>query len=201
MKKCLIFALAFASCAMAGTVTLTMDEVATQPINGLAVTKGGVTFTFSNPGGNYNYHSSDGGTLTYVQDPSIEGTTGNIGVSFSVPVTSLQFGFVADRGTALSPLATVSLYNNSATPFATTPFGSTLTDPFAEALFAYSGPTPVTNILITPNTGGAFAFAFDNLQVTTGFSPTPAPPSGVLVGLGILALLLYFGARKVAFSR
>lgn len=205
MNKALILAVALASSAMAATVTLTMDEVPYQPINGLAVVKGGVTFTFSNTAGNYYYNASNGGTLTYVQDPSLEGETssaagGGIGVTFSVPVYSVQFGIAESTMSPISPIATVSLYSSISTPFATIPFNSSLTDPWAEALFSYSGSTPITKILITPNTNVGAA-AIDNLQINTApISATPVPPSVLLVGLGVLALMFYVARRGFAFG-
>jgi hypothetical protein len=54
MKRLLVV-LACDSTAVAATVTLTMTEVPAQAINGLVVTKGGVTFTFSDAGGGLSY--------------------------------------------------------------------------------------------------------------------------------------------------
>jgi hypothetical protein len=45
--KTIALALALVSNALAGIVTLTMDEVPTQSIDGLTVSKGGEDFTFS----------------------------------------------------------------------------------------------------------------------------------------------------------
>lgn len=64
MKRLLVV-LACASTAVAATVTLTMTEVPAQAINGLVVTKGGVTFTFSDAGGGLSYNAPSGGLLTY----------------------------------------------------------------------------------------------------------------------------------------
>ena len=72
MKLALIALLA-ASGAMADTVTLEMDEVPNQPIDGLAVTKGGESFTFSDPGGNYQYNFVVPGTQDYLTNPGLAG--------------------------------------------------------------------------------------------------------------------------------
>jgi hypothetical protein len=61
----LLFSLVTIS-AKADTVTLTMDELPNQPINGLTVTKGGESFTFSDPIGSLFYNSTGPGTLTFV---------------------------------------------------------------------------------------------------------------------------------------
>jgi hypothetical protein len=156
-----------------------MDEVPTQLINGLTVSKGGVDFTFSNPANTLFYHSVGPGSVTYVQDPSIQGLTSPFSVTFSVPVTSIRFG-LAER--AFVPLfgASVTLSDSSMHPF-----DLMLVNPFAEGQFVYSG-TPVTGFLLSPAPGGT-NLAFDNLDVTP--SPVPEQPSGVLLlGIGIAAL-------------
>ena len=82
----------FASSAIAGTVTLTMDEVGYQLIDGLTVTKGGESFTFSNPSQTLYYNSTGPGNITYVQGPSIQGYLSSFSVAFSNPVYGIQFG-------------------------------------------------------------------------------------------------------------
>lgn len=190
MKR-LLLALACASVAMGATVTLTMDEVSLQPINGLAVSKGGITFTFSDAGGNLNYDSPSAGTLTYVQDPSIGGSPEMFGVVFSVPVNSIQFGMVGGpQHTPATPIATVKLYNG-ATLITTLALNSSLTDPYPEGQFSYSSGTPVTSMTITPNV--VFdVMGFDNLVVTyTPSTPTVPATSSLtlaLMTLGIVGL-------------
>ena len=86
----------------AASVTLTMDEVPTQAINGLAVTKGNETFTFSNPGDGLLYDYGGPGQITFVQDPSIElGSYNSFSVAFSIPVTFIQFGLAESTLTPL----------------------------------------------------------------------------------------------------
>jgi hypothetical protein len=155
-----------AATAKADTVTLTMDEVPNQPINGLTVTKGGESFTFSDPTGALSYNSSGPGQITFVQDPSIQGPLQPFDVAFSVPVTSIQFGLAELAISALTG-AQVTLSSG-----ATLLFNLSLVDPFAEGQFTYSG-SPVTGFHLTP-APGAPALAFDNLTVT----PVPGPIAG-----------------------
>jgi hypothetical protein len=192
MKR-LLLALACASIAIGATVTLTMDEVTLQAINGLPVTKGGITFTFSDAGGNLNYNSPGLGTFTYVQDPAIAGSPELFGVAFSVPVYSVQFG-MAGNSTSIAPLATVRLYNG-ATLISTVTLTSSVThtSPIAteEGQFTYSSATPVTSFTVTPTNTFA-VIAFDNLTVTyTPSTPTVPATSSLtlaLMTLGIVGL-------------
>jgi hypothetical protein len=197
MKR-LLLVLACASVAMGTTVTLTMDEVPTQAINGLAVTKGGVTFTFSDAGGNLLYDWPSGGQLTYVQDPSISGAPDVFGVAFSVPISTIQFGMTGGY-IPLGQMATVSFYNGT-TLIATVMLNASLTDPFPEGQFNYTSATPVTSMTVTPNATFR-GVGFDNLTVTT--DPAPAVPASSpltlalmtlgIVGLGGYALRRRFG--------
>ena len=111
--------------SLADSVTLTMDEVPNQPINGLSVTKGFETFTFSDRRGNLSYDSTGPGTLTFVQDPSIQGAAEPFSVTFSVPVSFLQFGLAEDSST---PLYGVEVLGSDGSVHS---FDLTLTDPFA----------------------------------------------------------------------
>jgi hypothetical protein len=173
---------------MGATVTLTMDEVSLQPINGLAVPKGGITFTFSDAGGNLNYNSPGLGTLTYVQDPTIAGSPELFGVAFSVPVYSVQFG-MAGNSTTITPMATVRLYNGATliTTMTLNP-SVTHTSPIAteEGQFTYSSATPVTSFTVTPSSSFA-VIAFDNLTVTTTPS-TPTVPATSSLTLALMTL-------------
>jgi len=109
-----------------------------------------------------------------------------VAIAFSAPVTNIQFGMQVSTFSAVPTMATVALYNNSATPFTTIPLGSSLSDPFAEGQFTYSGG-PVTNILITPQGGpGITAFSLDNLTVVS--SPPPVPPESTVPAVSPLAL-------------
>jgi hypothetical protein len=185
--KVILIALAFAATAMAQSVTLTMGEVPFQPINNLAVTKGGITFTFSDPGGTLFYNASNGGQMTYTQDPTIEGSAADaFGVTFSVPVPFVSFGIAANRvGATGYPIATVQ-YFNGATLVATQTVNATLSDIFGEGQLVYSG-AEVTRILVTPFTNQGFtAIGFDNLGVST----TNSVPTLSSAGLGLMTVSL-----------
>jgi hypothetical protein len=194
LMKVLILAAALASCSSA-SVILTMDEVASQPINNLVVTKGGVTFTFTDTTG-ATYHSTGPGTVTYVQDPSIVGATAGevVGVTMSQTFTVLQFGFLLNTGSSGSPIATVSLFNGASLVQSTT-LNASLADPFPEALFSYGG-APVNRITITPNSATGTAFAFDNLLAGSSSVPEPSTFSMMGCGAALLAVGIYTRRKK-----
>jgi hypothetical protein len=149
--------------------------------------------------GNCLYDAGNEGTLTYVQDPSVScDSGGSVGIAFPLPVSSVQFGMAESTGSSVSPLATVQLYNNSGTPFASPTFNSSIVDPFAEGLFSYS--STITNITITPSNGNLWAI--DNLTVTFNpISQTPVPPSVLLTLIGFACLSVFFAAsRKLRFE-
>jgi len=192
--KCVILALFLTPAAMAASIMLTMDEVPNQLIGGLVVGKGGIDFTFSSTIPTLRYDILSGlGAKTYVTDPIIEGNNSAFGVAFSVPVYDVQFGFVVSSPTPIATMATVDLFNNSLVPFATIPLGSSLTDPFAEGQFNYSGPLPVTGIFITPTGDGFTAMGFDNLAVNA----TAEPVNLVLTSIGLAAFAILLRRRQL----
>jgi hypothetical protein len=180
-----------------------MAEVSTQAINGLAVTKGGITFTFSDTGGGLVYNAASGGTLTYVQDPSIAGTPEPFSVAFSVPVNFIQVGMVASQATPATPIATVTFYNG-ATLLNTMTLNSSLTDPYAEGQLTYSPTTPVTRMTVTPGSG-FFVIGIDNLTVTAAPAPVvPSIPAASPLTLALMTLgIIGFGgyALRTRFGR
>lgn len=191
--KTLILAVALASCSSA-SVLLTMDEVPNQLINGLAVVKGGVTFTFTDTAA-ASYNSSGPGNITYINDPSIQGLTAGevVNVTMSQTFMALQFGLALSGGTAGSDLATISLFDG-ATLVQTTELDASVADPFAEALFTYSGG-PVDGITITPDSDTGVAFAFDNLLVGADV-PEPSTFSMMGCGAALLAVGIYTRRKK-----
>jgi hypothetical protein len=198
MKR-LVLALTCVSSAWAGTVTLTMDEVSYQLINGLDVTKGGITFGFTDTSGAH-YDAPNGGLLTYVQDPSIEGQTADelITVTFSVPIYSLSFGMADSiQGTTGFVLASVNFYNG-ANLVGNETFDATLADPWAEGKLVYPGTFgPVTSIQITPNSGEATSFGFDNLYVNTAPTPEPSTLFSSFGGATVLICLALWKLRSI----
>ena len=165
--------------ARATVVTFTMDEVATQPIDGLTVSKGGISVTYSDPGGNLFYNAVGPGQMTYVQDPSIVGAREPFSVSFSQPVTGIQFGFAEDL---VTPVTGEQVLLSNGTLLL---FNLPLTDQFAEGQFTYSGPA-VTGFTVTP-VGGSLALSFDDLQLAFGTvtTPVPEPESWAMMMLGL----------------
>jgi hypothetical protein len=177
----------FAASAMAATVTLTMDEVGTQLINGLTVTKGGEGFTFSNPSQTLYYDSFGPGIVTYVQDPTIQGSLSSFSVAYSNPVYSIQFGLAESAVTPLTG-ARVSLFNG-VTPTGNFLFDLPLVDPYAEGRFSWSGG-PVTSMTVDP-AAGPQALAFDNLTVNLSPVPEPSTYAMMLAGLGLIGFIAY----------
>jgi hypothetical protein len=192
--KFLVLSLALASCSTAGVI-LTMDEVSFQPINGLAVTKGGVTFNFTDTSG-ADYDANGPGQEVYVQDPSIEGPTGSevLTISWSQLFPDVQFGLALSSQGNLPLMATVSLFNGTTLVSTSTFGGSQLAgDLFSEGLFGYDG-APVNNIVITMNSAAGGAFALDNFEVTT-----PEPSTfAMLAGAGLVMAAGIFKRRKSA---
>ena len=199
MKR-LLFVLACASTAMAATVTLTMTEVPAQAIDGLVVTKGGITFTFSDAGGGLFYNAPSTGNRTYVQDPSIGGPPEPFGIVFSPPVNFIQFAM--SGGPPVPPgtlLASVKFYNGAAL-LATVALNASLTDPYPEGQLTFTPATQVTSITVTPATGFG-AIGFDNLLVTPIPPPIPSAPVSspltlALMTLGIAGLAGYALRRR-----
>src|SRR5712691_5906007 len=99
-----IMVLVFSHAAGAATVVLAFDELPFQPVDGLSFM--GVTFHFTVGGvssTDANYDSGGPGTITYVQDPSLEGNAfGTLTLDFDVPTPALQFGIALSTG---GPLA------------------------------------------------------------------------------------------------
>lgn len=166
--------------AMATPVTLTMDEVPLQPINGLTVTKGGIGFTFRDPTNTLFYHSGGPGVVTYVQDPSIQGPNVPFSVSFSIPVNFIQFG-LAELAVQQLTGAQVTLSDGT-----NHSFDLLLTDPFSEGQFTYSGAF-VTGFRLTAVSGPP-NIAFDNLTVDST-APVPEPSSLLLLASGLTIAL------------
>ena len=195
LMKTIFLALVFCSCSVADTITLTMTEVAEQPIDGLTVSKGGLQFTFTNPARTLDYDSGGPGEITFVQDPSIQGGSSQFAITFSAPVLSIQFGMAEIIGSVRGPLATIDLFNGGAVPFATQSFSASLVDPAAEGMFSFSSG-PVTSIRITPASASP-VLAFDNLTVVTAI-PEPQTDALATVGLLLVAWKVVFrGRRKV----
>jgi hypothetical protein len=220
-----LLASSLASSARGASVTLTMTpgagEVAASQdpssrtcdpspctIDGLVVTKGGISFTFSDlqiSGSLLQYNLPGTGSETFVKQPVIGGRSQNFSVAFSVAVSNIQFGFSVDSSSAVASMATVALFNNNV-QITTFELPSSMTDPAAEGQFTYNGSLgPVTSMSITPHStvNGVPIFGavvFDNLQVTeapvgggVGSVPAASPLSLAIAAIcltGLTMLLL-----------
>lgn len=169
------------------TITLTMDDLPGRPIDGL-VHPQGVQFGFTVNGASNadaRYAAGGPGNLTFVQDPSIEGTTlGVVSLIFSVPTPILEFGVARNVEAAVPNGVAVELFNA-----ANLSLGETLLalDPqprFAEGKFVYSGePVKRATLDFTSTSSGigGIRFALDNLAFTT--VPEPLTPLMTCVAL------------------
>lgn len=163
-------------------VTLTFDELPKQPVDGLNYK--GVTFGFTvggNPSTDAVYNDIGPGSITYLQDSSLEGNAaGTLTLDFDMPTNQLAFGVALNTFYAAKPGYIVQLFNKSLVSLG---IYSKDTNPlmiWSEGLFNYSG-TPVSRAVIGFNNQLANRFAFDNLK----FNPVPAPGAVLLGSLGL----------------
>ncbi len=188
MKKlvtiCILLVLMSTGAANAA-FTLTFDELPTQPVDGLSYM--GVTFGFKvggSPSTDAVYNGIGPGTLTYLQDPTLEGTTaGILTLDFATPTDQLQFGVALNSYYAATTAYVVKLYDPS---YALIGVYSGNTSPlvlWSEGQFTYSG-TPVRRAAIGFNEQASSRFALDNLTI----NPVPAPGAVLLgsIGLGLV---------------
>jgi hypothetical protein len=166
-------------------ITLTMDELPLQPVNGL--TFSGVTFHFTVGGlasTDAHYHAANGGIGTFVQDPSLEGNSaGVLTLDFAVPTTGLQFGVARETTGSLSPGLQVSLFDGGLAPLGNFSVNTTVLNVFSEGQF--TSPLTIGRAVLTfPNVAGAPRFAIDNLT----FAAIPEPAMATLAVLGLLAI-------------
>jgi len=185
MKKlvaiCILFVLMSAGAANAA-FTLTFDELPTQPINGLSYS--GVTFGFTvggSPSTDAIYHGIGPGTLTYLQDPTLEGTTaGILTLDFSTPTDMLEFGVALNSYFAATPAYVVKLYDPSYALIGTFSGDTSPLVLWSEGQFTYS-ENKVRRAVIGFNGQAASRFALDNLTI----NPIPAPGAVLLSGIGL----------------
>lgn len=150
--------------------TLTFDELEQQPVDGL--TFGGVTFGFEIGGASSEdafYNRLGPGTLTFVDDPSLEGnSSGTLTLTFEEPTTTLSFGVARLCVCTMTPGVSVELFR-SGPDGATTTSTTTLTTEslvefgFSEALFSYKGPKITKAVITFPEPETAPRFVVDNL--------------------------------------
>jgi hypothetical protein len=179
MKKLLailsvLMVLACSRAAGAAPVTLTFDELPFQPVDGLSFM--GVTFHFTVggvPSTDANYDSGGPGTITYVQDPSLEGdAAGTLTLDFDAPTPVLQFGVALLSGAPLAAGCSVELFDSDLASLGVIDVATASIISFTEGRFSYRG-RPVSRAVITFNSDRAARFAFDNLTFDDGLAPVP----------------------------
>ncbi len=195
MKKliaiCILLVLMSTGAANAA-FTLTFDELATQPIDGLSYM--GINFGFKvdgSPSTDAIYNGIGPGNLTYLQDPSMEGTTaGILTLDFDTPVDQLEFGIALNSYYAVPSAYAVRLYDVSYTLIGTFMENTFPLVLWSEGQFTYSG-TKVRRAVIGFNEQAASRFALDNLTI----NPIPAP-GAVLLGSFGLGLVNWLRRRR-----
>jgi hypothetical protein len=172
--------------------TLTFDELPTQPVDGLSYM--GVTFGFKVdwiPSTDAVYNGIGPGNLTYLQDPTLEGTTAGVLIlDFANPTDQLDFGIALNSYNAVSTAYVVKLYDSSYTPIGTFTGDTSPLVRWSEGQFTYSG-TEVRRAVIGFNDQAANRFAIDNLTINT----IPAP-GAVLLGSFGLGLVNWLRRRR-----
>jgi hypothetical protein len=167
----------------AQAVTLTFDELPSQPVDNLSFQ--GITFDFKVGGvdsTDARYGAEGPGTITFVQDPSLEGAVSSVlTLDFATAISTLQFGVALLSGLRSSTF-TVELFDPALMSLGITRVNTSRLISLPEGLFTYSG-APVTRAVIDFNeTGGAIRFALDNLIYEPAIS-TPVPEPASLTGL------------------
>jgi hypothetical protein len=176
--------------ALVGDITITMGDLPNQPVNGL-IHPTGVQFGFTVGGvanSDARYASGGPGSTTFVQDPSIEGTTaGVLSVIFPSPTPMIRFGVARLTGGTIANGAAVQLFSAANFSLGITNLPMTEMPTFAEAQFAYSGPAVkrmTVDFTVSPVSASP-RFAFDNLVFRV-----PEPGSAVMLVLGWLAMIV-----------
>ena len=168
---------------------LTMGDLPQQSVNGLVHPGTGVKFGFTVNGvasTDAFYNAFGPGSLTYVQDPSIEGNAmGVLSVTFPLATPLLQFGVARNTSAVLANGATVALFGPSSASIGSINLPLEPTNfVFAEGQFIYAG-APVKRAEISfPSVPSSTRFVFDNLVFTT---PEPAS-AGLLLAAGLILI-------------
>lgn len=163
-------------------VTLTFDELPTQPVNGL--TYQGVTFGFTiggNPSTDAVYAGIGPGSIAYLQDTTLEGNAaGVLTLDFAQPTDLLVFGVALNSFEAVTAAYSVTLFDASLSALGTFSQNTYPVVLWSEDLFSYSG-TPISRAVMAFNGQFAGRFAVDNLSLNT----IPAPGAVLLGSIGV----------------
>jgi hypothetical protein len=151
--------------AVKQTVTLRFDELSTRPVHGVSIN--GLAFRYDIggvPSVDATYNAFGPGSTTFVQDPSLEGSTsGRLTLVFDRPTGSLSFGLALSTFGSLTPGATVQLFNPGGHSRGVIALNTSSTVSFTEGRFTYSGAA-IGRAVITFNSTFASRFALDNLS-------------------------------------
>ncbi len=149
---CLLLSTAVTTHSLADPVTLTFDELPTQPVDGLSFM--GVTFHFEIGGQSSpdaRYASSGPGSTKFIQDPSLEGNAaGILTLDFELPTPVVQFGFGLSTFDTLTPGFTVELFDPTLSSLGVTEVKTGPIESFSEAFFSHEGLL-VSRVVIDPN--------------------------------------------------
>ena len=185
------------SVALAVPVTLTMDDLPTQPVDGLAHPTG-VSFGVNtiSPGSPVRYGVSAVGTTAFIDGPSIEGSSFVIlSLDFDDPTDIFEFSYVRQTNDTVMNAVGVQLFDMANALIGS--FSLNASDQgfgWAEGQFVYSGAA-ISRALLdfsNPSSTGLSGtrFAVDNVVFD---SQVPEPGTLVLLLLGLAGI----GARHL----
>jgi len=191
MKKlvtiCILLVLMSTGAANAA-ITLTFDELPKQSVDGLSYM--GITFSFKigpSHSDDAIYHGIGPGTLTYLQDPTLEGTAlGILTLDFADPTDQLEFGVALNTYDAQSLGYAVRLYDPSYQLIGTYFNDTSPLVLWSEGQFTYSGAL-VSRAVVGFNDQAASRFALDNLtfNAVNAVNAVPAPGAVLLGSIGL----------------
>ena len=154
------------------TSLITFSELSQQSADGLSIK--GVTFGYTVggiPSTGATFGAPGAGTTLYTTDPElIANTTGILSLTFAIPTTSLQFGYLIASTVSVANAGTVQLFDASNNLIATrtistsVPIGFT----FSEALFSEISSTPIKSVRLIPNSVDTTVFVVDSIQFDNG---------------------------------
>lgn len=190
------------SLARAELVTIHMDEVGSQAVNGLQLQ--GVHYGFDVNGqasADATINAFGVGSLVYVDDPSLEGTTqGRLSLLFDHSVDYLAFGVALQSEAALNQAVRVRLLDASRNLVAERWLDTAPLAVFSEARFVYEGPVAIGLAEISFSEE-APRFVLDNLSyATTTPSPVPEPAALILSLTGMPLLAVGKAARRARMN-